>query len=148
MENASKALIIAGAILLAILIISLGIIVYRQAAGVIDSNSMDEVAVTTFNSKFTQYEGENVRGANVNALISSVVQNNLSNRGDASKQVSIKVEASEWSDGKPADAITPTSTNDVKKALTGKSYIVECTPDPDSGYVTTITIKDATTTTT
>ena len=31
MENASKALIIAGAILLAILIISLGLIVYNQA---------------------------------------------------------------------------------------------------------------------
>ncbi len=32
MENASKALIIAGAILLAILIIGLGIFIYRQAA--------------------------------------------------------------------------------------------------------------------
>ena len=32
MENASKALIIAGAILISILIISLGVIIYQQAA--------------------------------------------------------------------------------------------------------------------
>ena len=34
MENASKALIIAGAILLAILIISLGIMIYQQASSI------------------------------------------------------------------------------------------------------------------
>ena len=144
MENASKALIIAGAILLAILIISLGIIVYRQAAGVIDSNSMDEVAVTTFNSKFTQYEGQNVRGANVNALISSVIQNNLSNTGDTSKQVKITVtENADWSGTKPDDKVL-TKSSDAGKALTGKSYSVSCTADNESGYVTLITIDKAT----
>ena len=43
MENASKALIIAGAILLAILIISLGIMIYNQASGVVNNNAMSEV---------------------------------------------------------------------------------------------------------
>ena len=52
MENASKALIIAGAILLSILIISLGIMIFRQASGVVDSNAMDEVAVSAFNQKW------------------------------------------------------------------------------------------------
>ena len=61
MENASKALIIAGAILLAILIISLGILIYNQASGIVSNNSMDEVDIQTFNNKFTQYGG-NQRG--------------------------------------------------------------------------------------
>ena len=145
MENASKALIIAGAILLAILLISLGIMVFRQASGVVDSNAMDEVAVSSFNQKFQQYAGENVRGSNVNALINSVVQNNLTNAADESKQVKI-VGASltvgtNWKGSTPSgEAKEQTSTSKTGTALTGKSYKVECTPDPKSGYITTITI--------
>ena len=89
MENASKALIIAGAILLAILIISLGIMIYQQASGVVNNNSMTEVDVSTFNSKFEQYLGANVRGAQVNALINTVNTNNMS-QDDTSKKVTIK----------------------------------------------------------
>ena len=55
MENASKALIIAGAILLAILLISLGIMIYTQASGVVNNNAMSEVEISSFNKKFTQY---------------------------------------------------------------------------------------------
>ena len=145
MENASKALIIAGAILLAILIISLGIMIYRQASGVVDSNAMDEVAVSSFNEKFQQYVGKNVRGANVNALISSIIQNNLSNSDDTSKQVHLTVTTTNWSAGtagKPSNKIV-TSSNDAGSALTGRSYSVTATPDEKSGYIKLITITDA-----
>ncbi len=149
MENASKALIIAGAILLAILIISLGIMVYRQASGVVDSNAMDEVAVSSFNEKFQQYVGDNVRGANVNALINTIIQNNLSNSDDTSKQVklvgsglSISGTNANWSTKVPTGTAI-TSTSDSGSALTGRSYEVTTTPDPQSGYITTVTIKPA-----
>ena len=72
MENASKALIIAGAILLAILIISLGIMIYQQASGVVNNNAMSEVDINSFNQKFIQYTGTNVRGAQVNALLNQI----------------------------------------------------------------------------
>lgn len=75
MENASKALIIAGAILLAILIISLGILIYNQASGVVTNNSMDEVSIQTFNNKFLQYAGEQ-KGSSVRALVSQVNASN------------------------------------------------------------------------
>ena len=88
MENASKALIIAGAILLSILIISLGIMIFNQASGVLNNNSMTEVEVSTFNQKFEQYLGEKVRGANVNSLIQAVNTNNMST-DDETKQVEI-----------------------------------------------------------
>lgn len=142
MENASKALIIAGAILVSILIISLGIMIFNQASGVIDNNAMDEVAVATFNQKFTQYEGEKVKGANVNALLQKIVQNNLVNTNDTSKQVKLKVTATNWSGTKPSDAICTTMTA-TGKALTGKAYKVTTTPDNQSGYITTVTITDA-----
>lgn len=85
MENASKALIIAGAILLAILIISLGILIFNQAQDTVGSVNMDEQEIMAFNNKFTQYEGENVRGSQVNALAQAVLANNQSakNNGDS-----------------------------------------------------------------
>ena len=134
MENASKALIIAGAILLAILIISLGIMIYRQASGVVDSNAMDEVAVSSFNEKFQQYVGDNIRGANVNALISSIIQNNLSNSDDTSKQVHLTVTATNWNAGtagKPSNKIIKNS-NDAGTAQTGRSYKVTSKADDQS----------------
>ena len=132
MENASKALIIAGAILLAILIISLGIMIYNQASGVVDSNAMDEVAVTSFNEKFRQYEGQNIRGANIKALINSIAQNNLSNQGDTSKQVELVF------DGATKGKITSSSGITVQ---TGKSYTVTCDTDGESGYINKVTVQ-------
>lgn len=85
MENASKALIIAGAILLAILIISLGIMIYNQASGVLNNNAMSEVDISTFNQKFEQYFGTKVKGANVRALLTAIRSNNTTNEGDNSK---------------------------------------------------------------
>ena len=129
MENASKALIIAGAILLSILIISLGIMIFRQASGVVDSNAMDEVAVSAFNQKFEQYVGDNVRGSNVQALINTIVQNNLTNSADASKQVTLTL------DGTSKGKITSKTGISI---LTGKSYKVEIVTDSKSGYITEV----------
>ena len=78
MENASKALIIAGAILLAILIISLGIIIYTQAQDTISSVNMSDQERMAFNSKFEPYRGDSIRGSQVNALAQAVLSNNQS----------------------------------------------------------------------
>ena len=57
MENASKALIIAGAILLSILIIGLGMFIYQQAAGAMNDTGLSDQEIQAFNQKFLQYEG-------------------------------------------------------------------------------------------
>ncbi len=75
MENASKALIIAGAILLAILIISLGIMILGKAQDTINGSGMTQAEVQAFNEKFTKYEGKQ-RGSSVRSLIQEVVSNN------------------------------------------------------------------------
>lgn len=98
MENASKALIIAGAILLAILIISLGILIFNQAQDTVGSVNMDEQEIMAFNNKFTQYEGESVRGSQVNALAQAVLANNQSakNNGDtATKGIQMNISGKE-----------------------------------------------------
>ncbi len=68
MENASKALIIAGAILLSILIISLGIMVYNNAKGAVTDANLDAETAQTFNAKWTPYKGTQ-NGTRLNALI-------------------------------------------------------------------------------
>ncbi len=76
MENASKALIIAGAILLAIVIISLGLIVVNNVRNVTDNTNLSEQEIQSFNAKFTSYEGTSVAGSRVNSLIQQVIATN------------------------------------------------------------------------
>lgn len=92
MENASKALIIAGAILLAIVIISLGLVVVNNSRSVTENANLSEQEIQSFNAKFIAYEGTNVSGSRVNALIQQVIATNQSlyNEGDTDRFVIIQ----------------------------------------------------------
>ena len=122
MENASKALIIAGAILLAILIIGLGVYIYRQAAGVIDTGTMDQLVVSQFNAQFEPYLGNNVSGSNVKQLIKII---NASNRAKEDLPVTFKV------DDQP--------DNDSSTIKSGNTYKIESSGNK-AGYIEKITI--------
>ena len=50
MENASKALIIAGAILLSIVLISLGLIVVNRTQNTVKNANVDQQEITSFNN--------------------------------------------------------------------------------------------------
>ena len=130
MENASKALIIAGAILISIVLITFGVMILGQGSEVIKTSDMSETEVSTFNAKFTSFQGKKVRGSKVNTLINTVIQNNMS-QDDAGKKVSItgdiKVESS------------ATSMQGIS-ADTGATYIVTCNYDGNSGLITSITV--------
>lgn len=89
MENASKALIIAGAILLSIAIIGIGMYVYQMAAGTIEGANMSQQQVAAYNSEFTKYEGIQT-GATVKTLFDTVISHNTANSDDTSKLISIK----------------------------------------------------------
>ncbi len=78
MENASKALIIAGAILLSILIIALGVFVFNQAKSAVGNTGLSDQEVAAFNSKFDSYEGKQ-KGSSVKALVNAVRNYNKSN---------------------------------------------------------------------
>lgn len=75
MENASKALIIAGAILLSILIIGLGMAVYNNAKSAMGTANLDAAEVKAHNSQFLAYEGRQ-KGSEAKALISAIRANN------------------------------------------------------------------------
>ena len=76
MENATKALLIAAAILIAILIISLSLVVYNMASETVNNINLSETEIAQFNGKFTVYSGTSVSGSQVNALLSTVFTHN------------------------------------------------------------------------
>ena len=85
MENASKALIIAGAILLSILLISLGVMVFQQGQDAIKNSGMSKAEIQTFNNQFTQYEGDR-RGSQVKSLIQEVNASNASDKAEGNER--------------------------------------------------------------
>lgn len=137
MENASKALIIAGAILLSILIISLGIAIFNQASGVLNNNSMTEVEVSTFNQKFEQYTGDKVRGANVNSLINAVNTNNMSTDDDTK---TVKLVTSQDKNGTELGKNGNSYKKDTIK--TGSTYNVRVEDETTGGLISVISIVE------
>ena len=86
MENASKALIIAGAILLSIAIIGIGMYVYQMAAGTIEGANLSGQEVDAYNATFIKYEGTQ-NGTTVRALFDTIRTHNITNSDDVSKQI-------------------------------------------------------------
>ena len=138
METASNALIIAGAILLAILIITLGILIYNQASGVVDNNAMSEVERQNFNTKFTQYEGTQ-RGTTVRALLQSVLSNNLS-QDDNDRKIVVTLDNGSKKSTIIDEKTTSAPTDEIS---TGATYSISFTygsTGGNTGLVDTIAI--------
>lgn len=132
MENASKALIIAGAILISILLIGVGMMIYNNAIGVIQSGNMDKEEIQMFNSKFESYEGKK-SGTNVKTLISTIMTNNSQSlqEDNQAKVITFTVEGQ---DGK-------TTANDLSTVRAGinagATYSITMTYS-DSGMISAI----------
>ena len=137
MENATKALLIAAAVLIAILIISLGVFVYTRASDAVGDLDLSEYEIKQFNEKFTRYEGTNESGADVNALLQTVFNHNNS-QPDTSTCVSVSGKATVSS----SNALTTTPA----RVSTGARYTITCNIDAKSKLVTSITVTQNTTT--
>lgn len=147
MENASKALIIAGAILISILIVGLGVIIYQNVSGIAQGQTLDSQEITAHNSPFEGYFGNYISGSNVKALITQVQANNsAAQRNDEETGNKITL----YSD---QNATTVLNTSDIR---TGKMYIVEYPSNEDysdtedgarfwsNGYIKSIVIRENT----
>ena len=90
MENASKALLIAGAILIVILLIAIGMLVYSQSRSVIDTGvaQMSSTEISMFNAQFNEYSGSQ-KGSSVRALLQAIIANNQTYSDDEAKQVKV-----------------------------------------------------------
>lgn len=137
MENASKALIIAGSILIAIMIISLGIYIFKQYSSFAKENAdLSEQEISAFNSKITSYLGEGISGSQVNALLQYCLANNMSAQQSGETYKCITVTQITITNN---DELVGKNSDKYKKVETGKFYTVEGTSD-DNGLITDIKV--------
>ena len=122
MENASKALLIAGAILIAIVLISLGVMILGQGSESIKNNNMNDSEIAAYNSEYEAFLGTNVRGNTVRQLVNKVTQHNRSNSSDFSKQIGVATTGSATAKKDWTSAATVASATSFG---TGFSYKVE-----------------------
>lgn len=148
MENASKALIIAGAILLSIAIIGVGMFVFQSVSETITGAAdMSEQEIQAYNGAYTTYGGENVRGSQVKSLCDKIRNHNQAAK-DPSELIAI-VEA-EATDPTPAPSkedaagTTASAINTIKnKILSGKTYQVTFGYDKSTGLLTQVGIIES-----
>ena len=128
MENATKALIIAGAILISIILISIGIMVVQSASGVTGAaaEEMSKQEIDLFNAQFSSYAGQQ-KGSTVRSLMGVVIASNAAH--DEQHQVTVEGPSKE----KTADEVR----NNIKATTT---YTVKITSDEKSGLITKIEI--------
>ena len=141
MENASKALIIAGAIILGILIIGLGMAVFNQAKEAITGSNMDAEKLAAINSKFESYLGTKVKGSTVRSLIDVVKNNNLTADGTTTYTVNISYKASASANATTVSGNNATGFNNLKNTIIASAtYKVEATYGGAGGAINSITI--------
>ena len=76
MENASKALIIAGSIIVSLVIVSLGIVIYRKVQSSTDVSGVNQAQVEGHNEEYENYFGTYKSAADVKALLQRIKTNN------------------------------------------------------------------------
>lgn len=135
MENATKALLIAAAILVAIIIISLGLGVVRQGQEAMQGADMSEAELEAFNSKFKAFEGANVSGSDVNALLSTVLTHNQKEAADGTNLI-VKVTGN-------AKASVDNENGTITRVPSSGHYKVTCALK--EGRVASIDISNRTT---
>lgn len=159
MENASKALIIAGAILISILLITIGIILIRSGQNITETGTsgMNSQKIQTFNAQFTTYEGEK-KGSELKGLASLVRSSNAS---DAAHQVELCIDGAKNSAGTTVTTLAGlTSSKTYNVTITygtgvasetseasGTKIVQSANFATENGYVKLIKISDPTTST-
>lgn len=140
MENAVKALLIAAAVIIAIVLITLGMNLLNTGSEQIDNVDFSEYEINQFNDKFKKFEGTSVSGSEVNTLITTVFNHN-NQQEDKSTRVQLVVEGSGEPNGGADIGVEDTSTASPKKVATGYRYTVTCEYSASSKLITKITVK-------
>ncbi len=85
MDNASKALVMAGAILIAVMLISLGVLLFNRGQQIADDagKNINAVAINAYNSRFTAYQGKNKSASDTRSFIEMATahNNNVEEKG-------------------------------------------------------------------
>lgn len=103
---------------------------YAYPTQTMGNNSMAEVEVNSFNTKFENYESTNLKGTTVKGLLSTIQQNNLINEDDDDRKIKeIHFDGEEYE-------TTEQNIVFIKEAVeTEESYRVEFERDENTGLI-------------
>lgn len=133
MENASKALVIAGAIILVIVLITLGYNVIKNNSDIINKGNTDQAQVEAFNSEFENYAGSGKKASDVRNLCSKVfAKNGTETKNQTNHTITLTYENATGNTS--AISSIPTDLNN------GIEYTIELTYDSSTGYINAIEI--------
>ena len=140
MENASKALIIAGAILLAILLISLGIFIFTGAQDTAKkAGGLESQEAATFNASILKYEGTGKSVSDIRSMKNEAIAANkkLKQEGKAGTNnadlIKIKVLT--------ANPVVASSADTSTLSENENKYTIKLNYNDTTGYVNLITIS-------
>lgn len=143
MENATKALLIAGSVLIAIVLIAVGIKILGSTSGTVNqvesvSNAMEK---SIFNSQYTQFEGAQ-KGTAVKKLINQAKTYNATVK-DANKKIKITTVANlekglERHDNVDSEAEVNGILDEIQVSY---NYTVSIQTNPNTGFVNSIEVK-------
>lgn len=91
--------------------------------------NMENVSKETFNQRFKQYEGDNVRGSTVKSLLLQIIANNMLDKEDGGRPIEVTGDVK----------LTGTEVPDSVEA--SKNYKVKCSTDSE-GYISKVEIKE------
>lgn len=141
MENASKALIIAGAILISIVLVSVGVIVVQSLNPDEALSAMSQQEIDSFNSKFTSNAGNNRQGTIARSVISAAITSNSQYMDEESRQVKITTVGLTPSTANVTEITDPNELTPVRNAINSSSrYDIGYTINTKTGLVDVITI--------
>jgi len=148
MENASKALIIAGAILLSILIIAIGMYIFNSSSNSIQgaATQISQQDINSFNKQIDMYENRQV-GTNVKSLIATLATICKENVEEATKLPDLHYQAS--SSSGMVDVVTSVGDSNIQSQLNkAKSliesrhyYYVYCLTSENTGLINSVVIS-------
>ena len=134
MENATKALLIAGAVLIVILIIGVAMMIYSSTTGTVTQGVREVSSKETeiFNAKFQQYDGT-ITLSQTKSLLSDIISSNNANTEHP-------VEVVKTGHNPVSSAKTSAEIANVRKSLKNTNYKISF--DYDGAYISKVTIAD------
>ena len=141
MDNASKALIIAGAVLISVMLVSIGVLIFNRATDTVNTalTEQDRVAIEMTNQKYKQYQGNSKNRTLVVELLSLIKQDYLANA-----EHTVEVTLNNTPAGN-STTVKPDSNNidaTIDKIQKGTNYTYNISFEKDaSGYIFKCTIQ-------
>ena len=139
MENVSQALLMAGGVLIAIIILTMGVYLFMQAVALPENyeNKLEQEKLAAFNSKFEVFNRQDVSAQDIVTVINMAIQNNRKyDISETDYYITIYLGENEINDYDEAEKITMLQATEIKDEHLVYPYKCdEITYSPNSGRV-------------